>query len=68
MRVFDDPWYRGIMLDGVFAGPFSFKAADLVYHGRGTKYERQRYTFEEYRWACHRLGKPCERTVAAMRE
>lgn len=65
MKVTDDPFYRGLVVDPIFGGTggtMTEHVAYLIFHGRGTQYERQRYTFEEYRWACHILGKPCDRT------
>jgi hypothetical protein len=65
MKVTDDPFYRGLIKDPVFGhewGPMTMSAAYRIYCGIGIASEHESYTFEEYRWACRTLGKPCKRT------
>lgn len=65
MKVTDDLFHQGLIKDPVFGhevGPITKSAAEKIFAGLGTECEPQRYTLEEYRWACRTLGKPCKRT------
>jgi len=63
LKVTDDPFYSGLIVDTVFISPIALKAADLIYAGLGTKYEHQQYTIKDRHWASIIRGKRFDHTI-----
>lgn len=58
MKITNDLFYLGLINCPVLGQVVALHVADLIHAGRGTKYERQRYTVEERHWASTVRGKP----------
>ena len=63
MKITDDQFYKGLMVDAVLGSMFSLTAADLIHANLGTKYEYQQYTKEDHHWASIIRGKRFDHTT-----
>lgn len=66
MKVTDDTFNLGLANCPVFGRTFILDMAERIRVGRGTNYERQRYTREEREWAAHILGKSIDHATGEI--